>query len=114
MSISSGIDETFIASGQLPSNDSVSMPEHPGRSSAHLRIVLDLGSVDSAAIARHVLLSYTEGYAIQYFQRNLHPIGNDRQTLAAHELVADLNGQPMLFAKEKARAAFAIRRKYSE
>ena len=101
-------------------------------------------------MTRHLLVSYTEGFAIQYLERNLRPYwernhqpveemldtaesqyssldkrGNDldeeltadltkaggehyaaiailayRQTLAAHKLVADVNGDPMLFAKE--------------
>lgn len=149
-SISTGLEEAFIASGKLATSDSIGMPEPASRSSAHLDVVLDLGSVGSTVVARHVLLSYTEGFAIQYFHRDLRPYwqrnnmtvekmldtaedqyselearGNKfdadltadlvkvggkhyaaiailayRQTLAAHELVADLDGQPMLFAKE--------------
>lgn len=149
-SISAGLEEAFIASGQLASSDSICMPEPASQSSAHLDVVLDLGSVGSTVVARHVLLSYTEGFAIQYFQRNLRPywqrnnmavekmldraeeqyselevrgsafdsdltadlvkVGGKhyaaiailayRKTLAAHALVADLEGQPMLFAKE--------------
>src|ERR1035441_1373826 len=149
-SISAGLEEAFIASGQLASSDSICMPEPASQSSAHLEVLLALGSVGSTVVARHVLLSYTEGFAIQYFQRNLRPywqrnnmavekmldraeeqyselevrgsafdsdltadlvkVGGKhyaaiailayRKTLAAHALVADLEGQPMLFAKE--------------
>ena len=106
--------------------------------------------MNAAPVTHHVLVSYTEGYAIQYFQRNLRPywqrdgltveqmldtaegqyvaleqkadafdkeltadlirVGGEhyaalailayRQTLGAHKLVADMNGDPMLFAKE--------------
>lgn len=112
--------------------------------------MLDYGAVSSHPVTQHVLVSYTEGYAIQYLERNLRPywqrnnlpveqmldeaesqyaaleprgakfdaelrddlvqaggqkyaaiaIAAYRQTLAAHELVADVNGDPMLFAKE--------------
>jgi len=149
-SISTGQEEAFIASGKILSSDSIGMPEPASQSSAHLDVILDLGLVGSTVVAQHVLLSYTEGFAIQYFQRNLRPywqrnnmtvekmletaeeqyselevrgkvfdadltadlvkVGGKhyaaiailayRQTLAAHALVADLEGQPMLFAKE--------------
>jgi len=149
-SISASLEGAFIASGQLASSDSIGMPEPASQSSAHLDVVLDLGSVGSTVVTRHILLSYTEGFAIQYLQRNLRPywqrnnmavekmldtaedqyselevrgnvfdadltadlvkVGGKhyaaiailayRQTLAAHALVADIEGQPMLFAKE--------------
>ena len=113
-------------------------------------MVFDFGSVGAHPVTRHVFVSYTEGYAIQYLQRNLRPywqrnnlpveemldeaesqysaldargtafdkeltadltkVGGEhyaaiailayRQTLAAHKMVADVNGDPMLFAKE--------------
>jgi hypothetical protein len=140
----------FAEKGDLPVSDSMGMPLPANRDSSHLTAVLNLGSVDAQPVTRHVLVSYTEGYAIQYFQRNLRPywqrdsmtveqmldaaegqysaleqradafdkeltadltrVGGEhyaslavlayRQTLAAHKLVADLNGDPMLFAKE--------------
>lgn len=135
--------------GQLAPGDDIGMPE-PAGDSAHLEVSFDLGSVSATPVARHVLVSYTQGYAIQYFERNLREywqrnkmtvaellekaeadypaleargtafddqltadltkVGGKayatigilayRQTLAAHELVADLDGQPMLFPKE--------------
>lgn len=140
----------FMDSGHLIGSDSMGMPEPAGRLSAHLAAILTFGSVSAAEVVRHVLVSYTEGYAIQYLQRNLRPywqrnnlrveqmldtaesqyadlekrgdqfdselttdltklggqpyasiaIAAYRQTLAAHELVADVEGEPMLFAKE--------------
>ena len=142
-------EKTFVDAGRLSENDAIGMPETAERS-AHLDVALDFGNVGAAATARHVLLAYTEGYAIQYLERNLRPYwqrngesvgamldeaaaqyaaletrgdkfdaelksdltktgGADyaalailayRQTLAAHVLVADLKGEPMLFAKE--------------
>jgi len=140
----------FAASGQIETSDSMEMPNAADRESAHLAAVLDFGSVGAQAITRHMLVSYTEGFAIQLFERNLRPYWqrNDmevqemldtaekeyadldargtafdseltddltkvggahyaaiailsyRQALAAHKLVADVNGDPMLFAKE--------------
>ena len=141
--------EGFIKTGKLPASDSLSMPQ-TAEASPHLDAVLDFGSVNAKSVSRHLLLSYTEGYGIQYLQRNLRPywqrnntlveemldtaekqyadldergtefdselnadltkVGGEhyaaigilayRQTLAAHKLVADANGDPMLFAKE--------------
>ena len=142
--------QDFAATGQLPETDAMGMPEHPGRSSAQLATVLDFGKVSATPVSRHVLVAYTQDYAIQYMERNLRPywqrdnmpvaemldlaetqyaglekkgeaydaeLAADltkaggahyaaiailafRQTLAAHKLVADVNGDPMLFAKE--------------
>ena len=140
----------FAANGKLPASDSMGMPEPARRDSPHLATVLDFGDVGAQHVTRHLLVSYTEGYAIQYLQRNLreywqrngmtveamldaaeqqYPMLEDRgkafdeeltrdmtkvggqhyaaiatlayrQTLAAHGLVADVNGDPMLFPKE--------------
>jgi hypothetical protein len=141
--------ETFAELGHLPADDSMGMPKAANRS-PHLATILDFGSVGSHPVARHVLVSYTESYAIQYFERDLQPywqrnnmpveemldlaetqyaaleargtefdteltadltrsagahyaaiaILSYRQAIAAHKLVADANGDPMLFAKE--------------
>ena len=140
----------FAMQGKLPANDAMIMPRSAGSGSPHLAAMLDFGAVGAQPVARHLLVSYTEDYAIQYLQRNLRPywqrnhmsveemldqaeaqyatldarataydaeltadlikaggehyaaiaILSYRQTLAAHKLVADVNGDPMLFAKE--------------
>ncbi|MFZ0743935.1 MAG: DUF4965 domain-containing protein [Terracidiphilus sp.] len=142
--------EDFAESGKLPASDSMGMPQPAGRAAPHLAAVLEFGSVGAQPALRHLLASYTEGYAIQYLERNLRPywqrngmpveqmldaaesqyssldergraldstlaadltkVGGERyaalailayqQTIAAHKLVADVNGDPMLFAKE--------------
>ena len=142
--------EAFAATGKLAATDSISMPQPADRSSPHLAVVLDLASVGAQPVTRHLLVSYTDGYGIQYLERNLRsywqrnntPVeemldaaegqyadlesrgsafdnelaadltkaGGEhyaaiailayRQTLAAHKLVADANGDPMLFGKE--------------
>jgi hypothetical protein len=129
--------------------DSMGMPKSAGETD-HLDAVIDFGQVSGQSVARHVLVSYTEDYAIQYLERNLRSYWqrNDmsvgdmldeaetqyadldrrgvafdkeltadlrsaggahyaalailsyRQAIAAHKLVADVNGDPMLFAKE--------------
>lgn len=140
----------FLSDGSLPSRDSIGMPQAASREGSHLAATLEFGSVGNQAVTRHLLVSYTEDFAIQYLERNLRPywqrdsmpveemldaaeeqyasletrgkafdeeltadltkVGGAqyaaiavlayRQTLAAHKLVADANGDPMLFAKE--------------
>ena len=148
--LSSRTLRSYIEKGTLPTSDTIGMPQQAGRDCPHLVALFDFGSVNSQPQTRHLLAAYTEGYAIQYFERNLRPYwqrnnmpvedllnlaesqysalesrgaafdsrlrmdltkaGSDkyaalailayRQTIAAHKLVADLNGDPMLFAKE--------------
>lgn len=140
----------FMESGDLPASDAMGMPEPARDDCPHLAALLNFGQVQTQPVSRHLLVSYTEGFAIQYLRRNLRPYWqrNDmapeemldqaekqyaqldnrgaafdaelaadltrtggeryaaiailayRQTLAAHKLVADINGDPMLFAKE--------------
>ena len=148
--IASDSPHDFASQGKLSASDSILMPRTAGWGSPHLAAVLDFGAVTAQPVARHLLVSYTEEFAIQYLQRNLRPYwqrnhksveqmldqaaaqyvdldkrstafdtelttdltraGGEhyaslailayRQTLAAHKLVADVNGDPMLFAKE--------------
>ncbi|MBW4028609.1 MAG: DUF4965 domain-containing protein [Acidobacteria bacterium] len=140
----------FASNGILPVADDMESPVVAGRSSPQMAVALPLGSVGTEPVSRHVLVSYTEGYAIQLLQQNLRPYwqrnnkpvatmldeadqdysaldtrGNTfdqqltadltrsagehyawlctlayRESIAAHILVADANGTPMLFAKE--------------
>lgn len=140
----------FAGTGKLAESDSIGMPEPASRTSPHLAVAFELGAVNAQPVERHVLVAYTEGFAIQYLQRNLRPYWqrndlpveelldqsadqysaleakgaafdmelNDslvqaggqnyaalavlayRQTLAAHKITADLNGDPLMFPKE--------------
>ena len=140
----------FASTGRLPDSDSIGMPEPASRTSPHLAVAFDLGAVSAQPIKRRVLVAYTEGFAIQYLQRNLRPYWQRtelpveelldqsaeqysaldakgaefdrelteslaqaggqkyaalavlayRQTLAAHKIAADLNGEPLMFPKE--------------
>lgn len=140
----------FAQSGKVADSDSMGMPQPAGRFCPHLAVAFDLGAVGTTAVNRHVLVAYTEGYAIQFLERNLRPYwqrnglpveslldeaaeqyseldregtafdkeltadliqaGGEhyayiatlayRQTLAAHKIAADVNGDPMMFPKE--------------
>jgi hypothetical protein len=142
--------ESFQRSGTLPAADSLDMPERPNEGAAHLAVLLPASVTPSAGAEMHVLLSYTQDYAIEYLHRRLrefwqrdgetveqmleaaanqytvlvergkrfdnelrtaleHAGGKEysdlailayRQTLAAHVLVADVDGDPLMFPKE--------------
>jgi hypothetical protein len=146
---SSDAIESFLHAGTLPISDNLDMPAK-AEDAAHLAVLLPADVTASKSAEMHVLLSYTQGYAIEYMQRRLreywqrdgqttdqmletaeaqyanlvirgkrfdaelrtdleHAGGKDyadlailayRQTLAAHALVADLDGSPLLFPKE--------------
>lgn len=83
---------SFLKNGTLPTNDDAAMPQTPRDHAAHAAVVFPLGNVSGTAVERHVLLSYTEGYAIElmerklkpYWQRNNMPVGEMLET-AEHE-----------------------------
>jgi hypothetical protein len=62
------VASAYAETGKLPVSDSIGMPQPASRTSPHLAIVLDFGSVDAKRATRHLLVSYTEGYAIQYLE----------------------------------------------
>ena len=140
---------SFVRDGTLPTADELEMPRRPG-AAAHLAVLLAADVTWSSSAERHALLSFTQGYAIEYLHRRLpeywqrngqtteqmleaaerqyaglvergkrfdgdlraaleHAGGREyaelailayRQTLAAHALVADLDGRPLMFPKE--------------
>lgn len=63
----------FATTGQLAKTDDMEQPQVVGRDDAHLATQLLFHAVSAQPVTRHVLVSYTEGYAIQYLQRNLKP-----------------------------------------
>ncbi len=63
----------FVTNGRLPAADDLDMPRMPREGAAHLAVVLPLGSVAQTPASRHVLLAYTEDYAIEYLGRKLRP-----------------------------------------
>ena len=65
--------DMFVEKGTLPVNDDAAMPETPRDGAAHAVVVFPLGQVEGSPIERHVLVSYTEGYAIELMQRRLRP-----------------------------------------
>jgi hypothetical protein len=149
-SISVHPDRAFAKDGVLPVADDMDGPVSVNRFVPEMAVVLPFGSVGAQPVSKHLLVSYTEGYAIQLLGQNLRPywqrdnkpvakmldeaehdyaaldargavfdkeLTDDltrsagehyawlctlayRQAIAAHKLVADADGTPMLFAKE--------------
>ncbi len=62
----------YIDTGNIPQADEMEGVAS-GRNAPHLVVVFPLGDVASAPLSRHLLISYTEGYAIQLMHRNLRP-----------------------------------------
>lgn len=65
--------DSFVSSGKVPSSDEMDMPLMPRDGAAHLAVELPFGQTAAAPVSRHVLLSYTEGEAIEYLGRRLRP-----------------------------------------
>ena len=77
-------DGAFATTGMLPKADDMDASPIVGHGDAHLATELFFHDVDAQAATRHVLVSYTEGFAIQYLERNLRPWWQrNGQTVAA-------------------------------
>jgi hypothetical protein len=83
---------SFVATGTLPEADDLDMSLMPRAHAAHLAVELPLGKVSAASVERHVLLAYTEEYAIEYLGRKLRPYWQ-RNGLTAQQMLADAESQ---------------------
>ena len=83
---------SFVADGSLPAADDMDMPLMPRAHAAHLAVELPLGRVGAAAVERHVLLAYTEEYAIEYLGRRLRPYWQ-RNGETVQQMLADAERQ---------------------
>jgi hypothetical protein len=63
------------------------MPRMPRDGAAHLTAVLPLGKLSETPISRHVLLAYTEDYAIEYLGRKLRPYWQ-RNNMSVEQMLA--------------------------
>jgi hypothetical protein len=64
----------FLEHGTLPPSDDLEMPKEPLRNrAAHLAVVFPLEVSGSQPVSRHLLLAYTEQYAIEFLNRKLRP-----------------------------------------
>ena len=93
--------ESFVTSGSLPASDDLDMPRMPRAGAAHLAAVLPLGSVTQTAVTRHVLMAYTEDYAIEYLGRKLRPYWQRNGQTVQDMLIAAENDLPSLQSRGK-------------
>lgn len=94
----------FAATGQLPYADEMDMPRRaqaqiPGGDAAHLAVLLPMGRLSAQPVTRHLLLAYTEDYAIEYLGRKLRPYWQ-RNGMTVQQMLATAESQyPSLEAR---------------
>ena len=71
--IASRVADSFAMTGELPQEDALEGAVTNDRFAPHLAAVLPMGQVGAQAVSRHLTVSYTESFAIQYLGRNLRP-----------------------------------------
>jgi hypothetical protein len=72
-SISEEPERTFAQEGTMNDADDMEGPVTAGHHASQIGVILPLGSVGAQPVSRHLLVSYTEGYAIQFLHQNLRP-----------------------------------------
>jgi len=82
---------SFAEAGSLPTEDLIDMPRMPrGRTpedeAAHLAVAIPFGKVAATPVSHHILLGYTEDYAIEYLGRKLRPYWQ-RNGMSAAEML---------------------------
>ena len=90
---------SFTKTGHLTPIDDMEQPQTTGHEEANIAVELPLGQVAGAAVTRHVLVSYTESYAIQYMQRNLRPYWQRNHQTVGRMLDAAEREMPALEAR---------------
>jgi len=100
--LSSNSLASFQETGSLPTADDMDTPRMPREGAADLAVLLPFGKVAAEPVRRHVLLSYTEDYAIEYLGRKLRPYWQ-RNNLSVQQMLADAETQlPALEARGQA------------
>jgi hypothetical protein len=78
---------SFAATGALPQADNMDQPRAPRDGAPHLAVLLPMGKLSDVPVSRHVLLSYTEDYAIEYLGRKLRPYWQ-RNNMSVQQMLA--------------------------
>ncbi|HKV49134.1 MAG TPA: DUF4965 domain-containing protein [Candidatus Acidoferrales bacterium] len=63
----------FAQDGKIAADDDMEMPRTPHDGAAHLATELMLNCDAAHSATQHVLVAYTQGYAIEYLERKLRP-----------------------------------------
>jgi hypothetical protein len=101
LSLSSDAANTFVTSGALPVADDLDMPRMPREGAAQLAVEFPLGKLSATPVSRHVLLAYTEDYAIEYLGRKLRPYWQRNGQTVQDMLTAAENDYPSLEQRGK-------------
>lgn len=83
---------SFADNGALSGTDDFDMPRMPRDHAAHLAVELPLGKLGATPVEKHVLLAYTEEYAIEYLGRKLRPYWQ-RNGETVQQMLADAESQ---------------------
>ena len=84
--------ESFVKTGSLPPSDDMDMPRMPRDGAADLAILLPFGKLSGQPVSKHVLLAYTEDYAIEYLGRKLRPYWQ-RNGLTVQQMLSEAEAQ---------------------
>src|ERR1700723_1427628 len=84
--------ESFQKAGSLPPADQMDMPRMPRDGAADLALELPFGKLTAQPLSRHVLLAYTEEFAIEYLGRKLRPYWQ-RNGLSVEQMLAEAESQ---------------------
>ncbi|HXA56915.1 MAG TPA: DUF4965 domain-containing protein [Candidatus Acidoferrum sp.] len=82
----------FSQTGKLSASDSMEMPRTPHDGAAHLAAMLSLSADAAHGQSQHVVLSYTQGFAIEYLERKLRAYWQ-RNNENAEQMLADAEAQ---------------------
>jgi len=99
VSLSHDALRSFAATGKLPVNDDLDMPRMPREHAAHLAVELPMGKLSATPVNRHVLLAYTEDYAIEYLGRKLRPYWQRNNVTVGQMLSTAEDEYPILEAR---------------
>jgi hypothetical protein len=86
----------FVSTGTLPEADEMDMPRMPRDGAAHLAAMLPMGKVGASPVSRHVLMAYSEDYAIEYLGRKLRPYWQRNNMTVEQMLATAENEYPSL------------------
>jgi hypothetical protein len=78
---------SFAQEGTLPDSDDLRMPRPARDQLPAAAVVMDLGGVGPAVVARHVVVAYDDQFSIEYFNRKLRPYWRRDKTEAGAMLM---------------------------
>ncbi|HTZ75141.1 MAG TPA: DUF4965 domain-containing protein [Candidatus Aquilonibacter sp.] len=90
--LSSSAVRDFVQAGKLADSDDMDMPRTPHDGAAHLAVEEALDCDAAHSSMQHVLLAYTQAFAIEYLERKLRPFWQ-RNGRTVGEMLGDAESQ---------------------